>query len=196
MHSNDPALNTGWLISDPRRGLSWKRDADRDPKAAKLLRQYIYLKMAAADLVLDEEIVDQVELPDGLLANLEEKNRMLAQLRAPIDARIESFLEAEFSDCRLSSPMKLPSTTLVLDRHGLARQLSLPDGEDKYQNPWLSSYRLSNGVLHNPTQDRRTTQGTFHVAEGGLPIPADKRAVPKSVFAKMFQAAMKARTKP
>ncbi len=53
--------------------------------------------MAAADLVLDEEIVDQVELPDGLLANLEEKNRMLAQLRAPIDARIESFLEAEFS---------------------------------------------------------------------------------------------------
>ncbi|MFN9915280.1 MAG: hypothetical protein ACK53L_22010, partial [Pirellulaceae bacterium] len=43
---------------------------------------------------------------------------------------------------------------------------------------------------HNPTQDRRTTEGTFHVAEGGLPIPADKKRVPKMVFARMFQQAL------
>jgi phosphoenolpyruvate carboxykinase (diphosphate) len=192
MSLEDPALDYGWLISDSRRGLSWLRDADRDPKAAKLLRQYIYLQMAATDLVLDEEVANKVELPDGLLANLEEKNRMLAQLRAPIDNRIESFLEAEFADCQLTSRMRLPSASLVLDRHGLARQLSLPDGSDEHRNAWVSSYRLANGVLHNPTQDRRTTQGTFHVAEGGLPIPADKRAVPKAVFAKMFKAAFEA----
>ena len=29
--------------------------------------------------------------------------------------------------------------------------------------------RLPQGVLHNPRSDRRTTQGVFHVAEGGLP---------------------------
>ncbi len=192
MFSEDPALDYGWLISDSRRALSWQRDADRDFKAAKLLRQYIYLQMAATDLVLDEEVANKVELPDGLLANLEEKNRMLAQLRAPIDNRIESFLEAEFIDCKLTSRMRLPSASLVLDRHGLARQLSLPDGSDEHRNAWVSSYRLANGVLHNPTQDRRTTLGTFHVAEGGLPIPADKRAVPKAVFAKMFKAAFEA----
>ncbi len=106
--------------------------------------------MAATDLVLDEEVANKVELPDGLLANLEEKNRMLAQLRAPIDNRIESFLEAEFIDCKLTSRMRLPSTSLVLDRHGLARQLSLPDGSDEHRNAWVSSYRLANGVLHNP----------------------------------------------
>jgi phosphoenolpyruvate carboxykinase (diphosphate) len=192
MSLEDPALDYGWLISDSRRGLSWQREADRDPKIAKLLRQYIYLQMAATDLVLDEEVATKVELPDGLLANLEEKNRMLAQLRAPIDNRIETFLDTEFADCQLTSRMRLPSASLVLDRHGFARQLSLPDGGDECRNAWVSSYRLANGVLHNPTQDRRTTQGTFHVAEGGLPIPADKRAVPKAVFARMFKAAFEA----
>jgi uncharacterized protein len=39
------------------------------------------------------------------------------------------------------------------------------------------------GVLHNPASDRRTTEGVFHVAEGGLPIPGDKKAVPKETFA-------------
>ena len=46
------------------------------------------------------------------------------------------------------------------------------------------------GVLHNPKSDRRTTQGIFHVAEGGLPIPDDKTAVPKEVFAKMLDRAL------
>jgi hypothetical protein len=187
MSTRDFALDTGWLLSDPRRRLSWDRAEDRDSKSASLLRQYIYLQMAASDLVLDEEAMARVELPEGLLANLEEKNRLLTQLRAPIDQRIEGFLEAEFAGESLANPLRLPRPTLVLDRHGLARQLSLPDGGDEFQNRWIRSYRLANGVLHNPTQDRRTTEGTFHVAEGGLPIPADKKRVPKLVFARMFQ---------
>ncbi|MDZ4851146.1 MAG: hypothetical protein SGI77_17805 [Pirellulaceae bacterium] len=191
MSLEDPALDYGWLLSDPRRSLSWARLADRSPKAAEQLRQYIYMKMAASDLVLDEDVMDKVELPYGLLANLEEKNRLLAQLRAPVDHRIESFLATEFANCSLDAPLRLPLTTLVLDRHGLARQLSLPDGGDEFQSELVSSYRLANGVLHNPSQDRRTTQGTFHVSEGGLPIAADKRAVPQAVFAKLFVEAFR-----
>jgi hypothetical protein len=49
---------------------------------------------------------------------------------------------------------------------------------------------VRNGVLHNPKSDRRTTEGVFHIAEGGLPIPPDKKAVPKLTFAKLLEAAL------
>ena len=75
-----------------------------------------------------------------------------------------------------AEPVRLPGETLILDHYGLARELSLPIDADAWHNELVSSYRLDNGVLHNPVNDRRTTQGVFHVAEGGLPIPADKTA--------------------
>ncbi len=75
-------------------------------------------------------------------------------------------------------------------RHGIARALSLPEGENSYTNPIVRSYRVRNGVLHNPLSDRRTTQGTFHVAEGGLSIPGDKKAVPRVAFAGLFRHAV------
>src|SRR5690606_36537404 len=78
----------------------------------------------------------------------------------------------------------------VLDRPGVARELSLPVDGDHYENELVSSYRVINGVLHNPRSDRRTTAGTFHVTEGGMPIPSDKKAVPRQTFAALFQAAM------
>jgi hypothetical protein len=86
--------------------------------------------------------------------------------------------------------LKLPDTTFVLDRHGIARELSLPLSGDHYTNDLVSSYRVHNGVLNNPQHDRRTTKGTFHVVEGGLPVPNDKRVVPKQTFVRLFQAAM------
>jgi phosphoenolpyruvate carboxykinase (diphosphate) len=188
--TSDLAIDQGWYLSSPERMLSWSRRAERDPDAATTLRQYIYMQMAAQDLVLDEEAKSRVDLPDGLLANLEEKNRLLAQLRAPIDYRIEAFLSRYFSDVVSNDPLHLPDQTLVLDQHGLARRLSLPDEGDQFQNSLVSSYRLNNGVLHNPKADRRTTQGTFHVTEGGLAIAGDKRAVPKVVFAHLFRHAI------
>jgi len=48
------------------------------------------------------------------------------------------------------------------------------------------------GVLHNPGKDRRTTEGVFHIAEGGLPIPWDKKAVPAATFAALLRAALDA----
>jgi hypothetical protein len=79
----------------------------------------------------------------------------------------------------------------VLDRPGLARVLSLPPTADRFASPYVTSYRLAQGVLHNPKSDRRTTQGVFHVAEGGLPVPEDKQAVPKATFARLLAAAFR-----
>jgi len=78
----------------------------------------------------------------------------------------------------------------VLDQPGLARQLSLPRDSDEFSSNLLSSYRLANGVLHNPASDRRTTAGVFHIAEGGLPIQDDNLSVPKATFAKLLEAAL------
>ncbi|MFN7735586.1 MAG: hypothetical protein ACK5O8_05675 [Pirellula sp.] len=190
MRQGDRSIDYGWLIDFPERDLSWSRKTARDPKSYEMLRQFLYMQMAASDLVVDEEAMERVDLPEGLLANLEEKNRLLSQLQAPIDARIEGFLRGHFADLNLSTALQLPKSTLVLSHHGMARELSLPDREDTFQNELVSSYRLANGVLHNPKADRRTTQGTFHVTEGGLPISGDKRAVPKHVFAALFQRAV------
>jgi hypothetical protein len=83
----------------------------------------------------------------------------------------------------------LPRRTLSLDLPGLARTLSLPVDADDYSSELITSYRLANGVLHNPRNDRRTTAGVFHIAEGGLPIPDDKLAVPREVFAALLDRA-------
>ena len=90
-----------------------------------------------------------------------------------------------------SEPVRLPSETLILDRYGLARELSLPIDAESWHNDLVSSYRLDNGVLHNPVNDRRTTQGVFHVAEGGLPIPADKLRVPLATYLRLLDAALR-----
>ena len=110
--------------------------------------------------------------------------------RCPTDRRIENFLNDHFGDLNLESPLRLPSESLVLPRYGIARELSIPEGTDSYSNPYLTSFRVRNGVLHNPRSDRRTTQGTFHIAEGGLPIPGDKKAVPRPVFTALFRHAV------
>src|SRR5258707_15545092 len=69
--------------------------------------------------------------------------------------------------------------------------MSLPPGMDSFTSPYLKSYRVPQGVLHNPKSDRRTTKGIFHVVEGGLPVPADKITVPKVAFAGLLAAALR-----
>src|SRR5208337_1094384 len=108
----------------------------------------------------------------------------------PVDARIEAFLNEHFADLPLTEPLRVPGRAMVLDRHGLARELSLPADGDEFKSELLHSYRVRNGVLHNPRSDRRTTAGTFHIAEGGLPIPGDKKAVPRPVFTALFRHAL------
>lgn len=127
-----------------------------------------------------------LKLAEPLVARQRQTARLLANYLNPTDQRIQSFLFDYFQE--IETP-RLPTWTLVLDRMGLGRLLSLPFDGDDYSSPLLKSYRLRQGVLHNPTADRRTTQGVFHVAEGGLPIPDDKKSVPREVFAKLLAAA-------
>ncbi len=128
------------------------------------------------------------ELVDHLLVLSREKDRALAQHLSPIDQRIQNFLYDNL-DGAPNIP-RLPANTLELDRPGLARALSLPPSRDENHSSILTSYRVRQGVLHNPRSDRRTTQGIFHVAEGGLPVPNDKKAVPVTVFARLLARAL------
>ncbi len=121
------------------------------------------------------------------IARNREKDRLLSNYLCPADARLQSFLHDYLEE--LAVP-RLPARTLALDRPGLARELSLPPDRDEVVSPMLSSYRLKNGVLHNPKSDRRTTAGIFHVVEGGLPIPDDKKGVPRPVFAALLARAL------
>jgi phosphoenolpyruvate carboxykinase (diphosphate) len=126
----------------------------------------------------------------GVLDSFRVQARLLSEHRCPADQRIEAFLNSHFGDLNLGYAAKLPDRTVILGQHGIARELSLPANKDECKNPLLSSYRVRNGVLHNPANDRRTTQGTFHVALGGLPVPFDKNAVPKQVFAQLLRHAV------
>ena len=122
-----------------------------------------------------------------ILARQRELSRRLADRLCAADGRIQGFLDDYLAQTG-ERPM-LPRRTLVLDEPGLARGLSLPFDGDRFSSPLMSSYRLVNGVLHNAATDRRTTAGVFHIAEGGLPIPDDKIAVPRVVFARLLARA-------
>lgn len=140
---------------------------------------------------VDSDDADFAGLTDRLVDGLQERVRLLGEHRCPADQRVNAFLQSHFADLNLPLPLRLPDQTLVLDRHGIARELSIPAGGDEFANELLTSYRVRNGVLHNPRSDRRTTVGTFHVAEGGLPVPGDKRAVPRRTFVELFNYAVR-----
>jgi len=121
---------------------------------------------------------------------IRERDRALGSRLCPADQRIQNFLYDLIDGNSGEAAPRLPATTLLLDRPGMARALALPANGDEFQSEICSSYRVRQGVLHNPRSDRRTTRGIFHVAEGGLPIPDDKKAVPLSVFARLLGLAL------
>lgn len=160
-----------------------------DSSRAKL-HHAINLRLAllGCPTVDDAQGAEWNELTAPIFARHREITRQLADRHCPTDARIQQFLNSYLAD--VGPAPRLPIRTLVLDEPGLARELSLPANGDHCESPLLSSYRLHNGVLHNPVSDRRTTQGVFHITEGGLPVPDDKFAVPKVTFARMLELAL------
>ena len=155
------------------------------------LQQYLEVKLAANgyDGALRRE--GFLTVVHDLIESYRERSRLLQGYLCPVDRRIQDFLDDHFADVASDAGLpRLPEQSFMLDRPGLARLLSLPAEGDEFRTELLTSYRVQQGVLHNPKSDRRTTVGTFHVCEGGLPIAGDKRAVPKAVWARMFQAAV------
>jgi len=131
-----------------------------------------------------------LSIAESLLKNYSEHRRLLADYRCPADQRIQDFLNAYLQRNGLDMQVRLPGETFTLNQPGLARELSLPLVDNKHQSELLSSYRVKQGVLHNPKNDRRTTSGVFHIVEGGLPIPSDKKAVPVEAYANLLQVAL------
>lgn len=132
-----------------------------------------------------------IDVVAPVLARQRELRRELPELLCPADRRIQAFIDRYLGEDSSVHP-RLPDSTLTLDEPGLARALSLPVDGDDFSSDLVSSYRVANGVLHNPRNDRRTTAGVFHVAEGGLAIPDDKKAVPIDVFARLLDLAFQA----
>jgi len=149
------------------------------------LTQYLSLKLAALGQPTAGAGSPLLETVGPLLRSHRQKDQLLGQYLCPADLRIQTLLDAYLH----GAAPPLPADTFILDRPGLARLMSLPPNEHTFSSPYLRSYRVKQGVLHNPASDRRTTQGVFHIAEGGFPVPADKQAVPVQAFAAILKAA-------
>lgn len=162
-----------------------------------LIHKYINLRLMALNLPSveetekDERNEEFIEIIKGLIANYKKREEFFATGLCPADERIQGFLNNYFEGVEGVDDIIIPNNTFSLDSYGVARELSLPNQGDKYVSDYISSYRVKQGVLHNPAKDRRTTKGVFHISEGGLPIPADKKAVPKNaakyIISKAFE---------
>jgi len=160
-------------------------------QTAEKLRHAINLRLAllGCPTVADAEGAAWTSLAAPIFSRYRETTRQLIDPLSPADHRIQAWLEGYLAD--IGPSPRLPARTFILDQAGLARTLSLPAEGDEFTSSLLKSYRVRQGVLHNPANDRRTTKGVFHIAEGGLPVPDDKLVVPKLTFAKLLDLALR-----
>ncbi len=168
-------------------------------KDRKEMIQYINLQLAALGQPLFQDETDAhkklsntkfLELTEGLISSFREKSRLLSDHLSPVDSRIQDFIDDYLKDVNIDKSLRMPNNTLVLNQKGMAREVSLPPNGDTFKNDLVSSYRVKQGILNNPANDKRTTKGTFHIVEGGLPVPLDKKEVPKTTFAHLLHAAL------
>ncbi len=163
--------------------------------------RYINMKLASMGQPIFEGRLDDkqngiteqefINLAESLLSNYKEKMRLLSkEVINPVDKRIQKFINNYLSEVEFDKPLRIPFDSFVLDKPGIGREVSLPPDKNEYCTDYYSSYRIRQGILHNPIHDRRTTEGSFHIVKGGLPIPPDKRAVPKLAFANLLYEAL------
>jgi phosphoenolpyruvate carboxykinase (diphosphate) len=168
--------------------LGWMESSDPSE-----LIEFLNLKLAALGKPIYGKKTDYkfLTMSASILANMREKNRLLMDHLPPVDRRIQDFLDRKLACVFGDDVPRLPTRTVILERHGLARCLSLPPDRDSFRSDIIFSYRVKQGVLHNPHSDRRTTEGVFHIADTGFTVPADKKAVPVETFARLFEVALK-----
>ena len=164
----------------------------RDVDKRQVSLQHICLQLASlghrCELSSDR---GYLSVADSLLKNYSAQRQLLSEYRCPADQRIQNFINAYLKRNGIEDvDIKLPGEAFNLNEQGIARELSLPFNGNTYKSDLIESYRILNGVLHNPRNDRRTTKGVFHVVEGGLPVPSDKKAVPVKAYANLLQVAL------
>lgn len=168
-------------------------------KDRKEMIQYINLQLAALGQPLYNYESDEnskqlnarfISLTEGLISSFREKSRLLSDHLPPVDRRIQNFIDDYLKDVDFKKSCRLPTSSFILNQPGLAREVSLPANGDTFKNELVNSYRLKQGILNNPAKDKRTTKGTFHIVEGGLPVALDKIEVPKIAFAHMLHHAL------
>src|ERR1017187_205576 len=120
--------------------------------------RYINLKLALLGFPTVAASTDPEfeELTAALLQRQHETDRLLADYLCPADQRIQVFLNDYLKET--GPAIKLPGRTFVLDQYGLARVLSLPPDRDEFISEHVRSYRVKQGVLHNPQSDRKSTR--------------------------------------
>lgn len=160
--------------------------------------KYINFKLAALGLPIyktpNSDTADKttgayfINLFGDIIQDYKEKTRMVDVNEIGIHKRINSFFQNYFKE-EVNFP-RVVTDYFNLDHYGLARELSLPPGGDVFSNEYIHSYRIKQGILNNPKNDRRTTKGSFHIVAGGLAIPYDKKEVPKEAFVKLYNAAI------
>src|ERR1700733_10482333 len=125
-----------------------KSPANRNPE----LIRYINLKLAALGQPTSRSTADPefLEMAGPLLRNYHQKDQLLGNRLCPADTRIQSDLDSTLGDACPNGAGRLPVDSFVLDREGMARVMSLPASADVFASPCLKSYRVAQGVLHNP----------------------------------------------
>jgi len=93
----------------------------------------VKLKASGLPTNPDAESAELLKLAVGLPDNFHERQKHLKANQCPVDSRIETFLHKHFADCHLPTALKLPES-LILDRHGIARALSLPETGDSFDS--------------------------------------------------------------
>ncbi|MDR3143286.1 MAG: hypothetical protein LBT57_00280 [Puniceicoccales bacterium] len=179
---------------DIRESLGLKEDGGRVAVSQdRALIEYIQLRLLAMGQPVEKDgddphSVSRIAAP--LFANAGEIRRHLAHYRSPVDRRITDFLDRFLAEIPPEDKHEwIPLQSFETDRYGIARVLALPFNGDEFHSDYIDSYRVAQGILHNPREDKRTTKDVFHIVEGGPVVPDDKIAVPKIAFARLLRAA-------
>ena len=138
-------------------------DPDYQPggEEDRRLREYINLKLAARGfpVVGNRDDFPFLKMGESLIANFQEKTRLLADHLCPVDQRIHDFLEdylgPDLDGVFEEGEALVPAGALVLERHGLIRILLIPATADSFKSSIVSSFKVKQGVCHNPASDRR-----------------------------------------
>ncbi len=128
------------------------------------------------------------DLTSHLIRGFKESSRLLSDQQNPSDRRIQAFLD-DYLKHEGVNIARIPNNTLTLIQPGHAREVSLPPDGDEFKSENVTSKRVKQGILNNPIHDKRTTVGTFHIVDGLLPVPLDKKEVPKITFAHLLNSA-------